>query len=54
VFENRMLRRLFTHKREEAAGGWKKLHNEELHKFSYASPNIINVIKSRRISWTGL
>jgi len=34
------------------AGGWSRLHNEELHNF-YGSPNIIRVIKSRRVSWTG-
>jgi hypothetical protein len=44
VFENRMLKRLFVLKREEVAGGWRGLHNEELHNF-YASPNIVRVIK---------
>jgi len=43
VFENRMLRRMFGPKREEVAGGWRRLHNEELHNL-YASPNIISVI----------
>jgi hypothetical protein len=52
VYENRVLRRIFGPKREEVAGGW-RLHNEELHKF-YASPNIIRVIKSRRMRWEGL
>jgi hypothetical protein len=52
VFENRVLRRIFGPKREEVAGGWRRLHNEELHNF-YASPNIIMVIKSRRIKWAG-
>jgi hypothetical protein len=42
--ENRVLRRIFGHKREEVVGGWRRLHNEELHNF-YASPNIIRVIK---------
>jgi hypothetical protein len=33
VFENRELRRIFVPKREEVAGGWRRLHNEELHNF---------------------
>jgi hypothetical protein len=43
VFENRVLRRIFGPKREEVAGGWRRLHNEELRKF-YASPYIIKVV----------
>jgi hypothetical protein len=43
VFENKVLRRIFVPKREEVAGGWRRLHNEELHNF-YASPNIIRMI----------
>jgi hypothetical protein len=43
---NRVLRRIFRPKREEVAGGWRRLHNEELHNL-YSSPNIIKVIKSR-------
>jgi hypothetical protein len=50
VFENRVLRRIFGPKREEVAGGWGRLHNEELHSF-YTSPNITQVIKSRRMRW---
>jgi hypothetical protein len=46
VSENRGLRRIFGPKREEVAGGWRRLHNEELHDL-YASPNIIMVDKSR-------
>jgi hypothetical protein len=46
VFENKVQRRIFRPKREEVAGGWRSLHNEELHNL-YASPNIIGVIKSR-------
>jgi hypothetical protein len=46
VFENRVLRSIFGPKREEVAGGWRRLHNEELHSL-YVSPNIIRVIKSR-------
>jgi hypothetical protein len=44
VLGNRVPRRIFGLKREEVAGGWKRLHNEELHNL-YASPNIIKVIK---------
>jgi hypothetical protein len=52
VFENRVLRRIFGPKRDEVTGGWRKLHNEELHNL-YSSPNIIGMIKSRRIRWAG-
>jgi hypothetical protein len=52
VFKNRVLRRIFEPKREEMAGGWKRLHNEELHDFC-ASPNIIRVIMSRKMRWAG-
>jgi hypothetical protein len=45
VFENRVLRRIFGPKREEVAGGWRRLHNEERHNL-YASSNIIKMIKS--------
>jgi hypothetical protein len=45
-------RRIFGPKREEVAGGWRTLHNEELHNL-YASPNIIGVMKSRRMRWAG-
>jgi hypothetical protein len=51
VFENRVLR-IFGPKRDEVTGGWRKLHNEELHNL-YPSPSIIRMIKSRRIRWTG-
>jgi hypothetical protein len=51
VFENRELRRIFGRKREEVAGGWRRLHNDELHNF-HTSQNIIKVIKSRRMRWT--
>jgi hypothetical protein len=50
VFEN-SVRRIFGPKREED-GSWKKLHNDELHSL-YSSPNIVRVIKSRRMRWTG-
>jgi hypothetical protein len=45
VFDDRVLRRIFGPKKEEVAGGWRKLRNEELLNL-YASPNIIRVIKS--------
>jgi hypothetical protein len=47
VFENRVLRRIFGHKREED-GSWRKLNNDELHSL-YFSPNIVRVIKARRM-----
>jgi hypothetical protein len=50
VFENRVLRRVFGRKTEED-GSWIKLHNDELHSL-YSSPNIVRVIKSRRM-WAG-
>jgi hypothetical protein len=52
VFENRLLRRIFGPKRDEVTGDWRKLHNEELHNL-YSSPNIIRIVKSRRIRWAG-
>jgi hypothetical protein len=50
--ENRVLRRIFRAKRDEATGEWRKLHNEELNDL-YCSPNMVRVIKSRRLRWTG-
>jgi hypothetical protein len=44
VFENRVLRRIFGPERDEVTGGWRKLHNEELHNF-YNSPDIIRMLK---------
>jgi hypothetical protein len=44
--------RIFGPKREKVMGGWRKLHNEELHNL-YSSPEIVKVIKSRRIRWLG-
>jgi hypothetical protein len=52
VFENRVLRRIFGPKRDEVTGEWSKLHSEELHNL-YSSPDIIRLIKSRRMRWAG-
>ena len=52
VFENTVLRRIFGPRREEVTGEWRKLHNEELNDM-YCSPNIVRVIKSRRMRWAG-
>ena len=53
VFENRMLRRIiFGPKRDEVTEEWRKLHNEELNDL-YSLPNIIKVIKLRRVRWAG-
>ena len=45
-----MLRRIFGPKRDEVTGEWRKLHNEELNDL-YSSPNIVRVIKLRRMRW---
>jgi hypothetical protein len=47
-----VLRRIFGSKREEVAGGWRRLRNEGLHNL-YTSPNVIRVIKQRRTGWEG-
>jgi hypothetical protein len=52
VFENRVLRRIFGPRRDEVTGEWRKLHNEELRDL-YSSPNIIRIMKSSRMRWTG-
>jgi hypothetical protein len=49
---NRVLRRIFSPKRDEVTGDWKTLHNEELH-YLYSRPNIIRMINSRRMGWGG-
>jgi hypothetical protein len=51
VFDNRVLRRIFGLKCEKD-GSWRKSHNDELHNL-YSSPNIVRVIKSRRMRWVG-
>jgi hypothetical protein len=50
VFENRVMRRISGPKRDEVTGGWRNLHNKELHSM-YSSPSIIRLIKSRKIRW---
>jgi hypothetical protein len=52
VLENMLPRRIFRPKRDEVTGGWRKLHNEELHDL-YSSPSIITMIKSRRMRLVG-
>ena len=52
VFESRVLRRVFGPNRDEVTGEWRKLHNEELRDV-YSLPNIVRVVKSRRMRWAG-
>ena len=52
MFENRVLRRMFGPKRDGVTGEWRKLYNEELNDL-YSSPNIVRLIKSRRLRWAG-
>jgi hypothetical protein len=47
-----VLRRIFGLKRDEIIRGWRKFHTEDLHKF-YSLPNVIRMIKSRRMGWEG-
>ena len=52
VCENKVLRRIFRPRRDEVMGEWRRLHNEEANNL-YSSPNIMWVIKSRRMRWVG-
>jgi hypothetical protein len=53
VFENRVLRRIFGPKRDKVTGEWRRIHNKERYAL-YSTPNIIRVIKSGRLRWTGM
>jgi len=52
VLEKKVLKRIFGPRRDEVTGDWRRLHNEELNDL-YCSPNIVRVIKSRRMRWAG-
>ena len=52
AFENKVLRRIFGPRRDEVTGNWRRMHDEELNDL-YCSPNIVRVIKSRRMRWAG-
>jgi hypothetical protein len=52
LFENNVLKRIFGPRRDEVTGDWRRLHNEELNDL-YSSPNVVRVIKSRRMRWAG-
>jgi hypothetical protein len=52
VFQNRVLRRIFGPKRDGVMGGWRKLHNEEMHNL-YSSPNMIRIIEEDEVGTNG-
>jgi hypothetical protein len=52
VFENSVVRIIFGSKRDKVTGDWRKLHDEKLHNL-YSSPNLIRMLKSRRMRLTG-
>jgi len=52
VFDNKVLRRIFGPRTDEVTGEWRRLNKEEQNEL-YCSPNIVRVIKWRRMSWTG-
>jgi hypothetical protein len=52
LFENVVLRRIFGTRKDEVTGEWRRFHNEELNDL-YSSPNIVRVIKLRRMRWAG-
>ena len=52
MFENMVLRRIFGSRRDEITGEWRRLNNEVLNDF-YSSPNVVRVVKSRRMRWAG-
>ena len=52
MFENRILKRIFGPKRDEVTGDWRKLHSEE-NSDLYSLPNIVRVVKSRRLGLAG-
>jgi hypothetical protein len=51
TLENMVLRRIFARRKDEVTGGWRRLHNEDLHNL-YSSSSTIRMIKSRRIRWS--
>jgi len=52
LFENRVLRKVFGPKRDDVTGEWRKMQNEKLN-YLYSLPNIVRVVKSRRMRWAG-
>ena len=52
VFKNKVLRKIFGPKRDDQAGERRRLHNSELHDL-YGQPDIIRIVKSRRLRWAG-